>query len=348
MALSFTANDLLHLIGGGQLRGSASQAVGGLQGLDVAGPADLAFLGNPKYRDQVPTCRAGVILLPEDYPGEPPAGQAWILVPKPSLALARICQALEARLFPKPAGGIHPTAVIDPTVALDPTASIGPFVSVGAHTQIGPHTVLEAGVVIGRHCRIGADCHLFPRVVVYDRCYLQDRVRLHAGVVIGSDGFGYEPVNGVHQKVPQIGVVVVENDVEIGANSTIDRARFSETRIGAGTKIDNLVQVAHNVRLGQHCILAAQTGVAGSATLGNHVIVAGHVGIAGHLKVGDGAKIAGQSGIGYDIEPGAQVRGNPAIPVMESHRLDVLRRRLPDLFRRVAALEASTKPLSSP
>jgi len=351
MTPSFSASIIRTLIGGGTLRGDEGITVSGLKGLSEAGPADLAFLGNPKYRDQVPRCQAGVILLPKDYPGEPPAGQAWILVDNPSFALAQICRALEAQLFPKPPAGIHPSALVDPSAVIDPAASIGPLAVVGAQSVIGPGCVLEAGVTIGRHCRLGADCHLFPRVTVYDRCTLGERVRAHAGVVIGSDGFGYESVAGVHQKVPQIGVVVIEDDVEIGANSTVDRARFAETRIGAGTKIDNLVQVAHNVRIGPHSILAAQTGVAGSATLGHHVIVAGQVGIAGHLKVGDRAMIAGQAGVSQDIPEGAHVRGNPAIPVIQSQKIDILARRLPELFRRVAALEsasASSKSLSSP
>lgn len=347
MEPSFTAEQILNLVGGAALRGDGSLRVTGMKGLSEAGPADLAFLGNPKYRGQVPGCRAGVILLPLDYPGSPPAGQAWVMVERPSRALAMLCEALDKALFPRPPTGVHPSAVVDPTAKVDPAASIGPLVSVGAGTEIGPGCVLEAGVVVGRHCRIGRDCHLYPKVVVYDRCVLGERVRLHSGVIIGADGFGYESVDGVHHKIPQIGTVVLEDDVEIGANTCVDRARFAETRIGAGTKIDNLVQVGHNVRVGPHGILVAQSGIAGSATLGHHVIVGGQGAIVGHIHIGDHAIVYGQSGVADDVPAETRVQGTPAVPAMQYRRLSVLTRRLPELFKRVAALESAT-PQSPP
>jgi UDP-3-O-[3-hydroxymyristoyl] glucosamine N-acyltransferase len=203
-------------------------------------------------------------------------------------------------------------------------------------------------VHVGRGARIGEDCYVHPGCVIGPACVLQQRVRLQPGVVIGSDGFGYEFVNGRHEKVPQIGVVIVENDVEIGANSTIDRARFSRTVIGEGTKIDNLVQIGHNVVIGKHCILCAQVGIAGSTTLEDYVVLGGQAGAAGHLTVRKGTKAGGRAGITSDTEPGSYVNGTPAIPYMLERRLQILHQRLPDLFKRVQFLEEHLKKASAP
>ncbi|GAB5559289.1 MAG: hypothetical protein SynsKO_09360 [Synoicihabitans sp.] len=237
------------------------------------------------------------------------------------------------------AGGIHPTAVIGESVDIAPSASIGPLCVVEDGAVIGEDSVLQAQVFVGRKARIGADCWLAPGTHLATHCTLGDRCRLHAGVVVGSDGFGYEVVNGRHAKVPQVGIVEIQNDVEIGANSTLDRARFSRTVIGEGSKIDNLVQVAHNVVTGKHCILCAQVGIAGSTTLEDYVVMGGQSGAAGHIRVAQGTQVAGRGGLTASItEPGRTYSGMPAMPYQLERRLVVLQRRLPDLFKNVKSL----------
>jgi UDP-3-O-[3-hydroxymyristoyl] glucosamine N-acyltransferase len=269
------------------------------------------------------------------------------LVEKPSAGLSRLCSRLEQALWPKPAPGIHPTAVVAPTAQIAPSATIGPLCVIEAGVRVGERTHLQAAIFVGRDAVIGNDTWLMPKVVITAECVVKDRVRLHAGVVVGSDGFGYEFVGGRHEKVPQIGWVVIENDVEIGANTTIDRARFSQTLIGEGTKIDNLVQIAHNVVIGKHCMICSQVGVSGSTTVEDYVVVGGQAGLAGHLTVGRASKINGQSGVNSDLEPNSSVSGTPCLPYLLEQRVNVLRRKVPDLFKRVGALEDHFKKTSA-
>jgi UDP-3-O-[3-hydroxymyristoyl] glucosamine N-acyltransferase len=260
-------------------------------------------------------------------------------VENPSVALARLCARIEQSLWPKPPAGIHPSAVVAPGAQVHATAHVGPLCVVEEGAVVGAGTVLQASVFVGRNARIGGGCFLMPGVVVATACVLGERVRLQPGVVVGADGFGYEFVEGRHEKVPQVGIVVIGDDVEIGANSTLDRARFSRTVVGEGTKIDNLVQIAHNVVIGRHCILCSQVGISGSTTLEDYVILGGQVGVGGHITLGKGSKAGGQAGISSDLPPGAYVNGTPAIPYMLERRLAVLHQRLPDLFKRVERLE---------
>jgi UDP-3-O-[3-hydroxymyristoyl] glucosamine N-acyltransferase len=282
---------------------------------------------------------ATVVLLPVDYVGEPKPDQVFLYVEKPSVALARLCARIEQSLWPKPAAGIHPSAVIAATARIDPSAHIGPLCVVEAGAQVGADSVLQASVFLGEDASVGSGCWIMPGCVIGSFCSLANRVRLQPGVVIGSDGFGYEFVKGRHEKVPQIGTVVVEDDVEIGANSALDRARFSRTVVGEGTKIDNLVQIAHNVVIGKHCIVCGLVAIAGSATLEDYVIIGGQAGVGGHITLGKGSKVGGQTGINYTLEPGSYVIGTPAISYMLERRLQVLHQRLPDLFKRVDVLE---------
>lgn len=339
MQVSFSARELIELVSPQYERGDLTVKITGIASLEAAQPGELSFLGNPKYRPAVAKSAATVLLLPTDYEGSPKAGQLYLLCDNPSVALAKICSRIEQQLWPKPTPGVHPSAVIDSTAQIDPLATIGPLCVIEAGTVIGPRTFLQSNVFVGRNVQVGADSWLMPGVTVGAECRLGNRVRLQAGVVVGADGFGYEFVKGRHEKVPQIGSVVIEDDVEIGANSTIDRARFSQTIIGEGTKIDNLVQVAHNVVIGKHCILCAQVGVAGSTTLEDYVVLGGQSGVAGHLRVGKGVKAGGQAGITADVEAGQFVIGFPAAPYMIERRLQVLHRKLPELFKRVEALE---------
>lgn len=342
MQVAFTTAQLAEIVQPAATRGATSEAVRGLAALESAAAGDLSFLGNAKYRNQVATTKASVVLVPADYDGVPAANQLFLLVANPSVALARVCARIEQQLWPKPAPGIHPSAVVAPTARVAPDATVGPLCVVEDDAEVGAGAHLQAQVFVGRGARIGAGCWLMPGAVVTAECILGRRVRLHAGVVVGSDGFGYEFVQGRHEKVPQVGIVEIGDDVEIGANSTLDRARFSRTVVGEGTKIDNLVQVAHNVVIGRHCILCAQVGISGSTVLEDYVVLGGQSGVAGHLRVGRGAKAGGQAGITSNIDPGAFVNGNPAMPYMLERRIVVLQRRLPELFQRVDRLEGKS------
>jgi len=229
---------------------------------------------------------------------------------------------------------------VAPGARLAATATVGPLCIVEAGAALGERVHLQAQVFVGREARIGDDCWLMPGVVLAAECELGRRVKLQPGVVVGADGFGYEFVGGRHEKVPQVGNVLIGDDVEIGANSTLDRARFSRTSVGEGTKIDNLVQIAHNVVIGRHCLLCSQVGISGSTRLEDYVVLGGQAGLGGHITIGKGAKAGGQAGIAADVPAGTFVNGTPAVPFQLERRLAILHQRLPDLFRRVDALEA--------
>ncbi len=347
MQLSMTLAEIAAIVGASEVRGTTHESVVGISSLDTALRGDLSFLGNPKYKTQVTTTKASVVLVPLDFVGDPQADQAFILLEKPSVGLARLCSRIEQSLWPKPKPGIHPTAVISEGAQIAASATVGPFCVIETGAQVGEFSHLQAYVFVGHDAQIGRDCWLMPRVTVAAECILKDRVRLQPGVVVGSDGFGYEFVAGKHEKVPQVGSVLIENDVEIGANTTLDRARFSQTRVGEGTKIDNLVQVAHNVVIGKHCIVCAQAGISGSTTLEDYVIVGGQAGLAGHINIGKASKIDGQTGVNSDLAPNSFVKGSPYLPYQLEQRVNVLRRRLPELFKRVDAIEEQFKKTSA-
>lgn len=341
MQLAFSAADIAAIVQPLSVKGTTAATVRGIASLGAAQAGDLSFLGNPKYKTEVATTAASIVLLPPDYSGEPAPGQQFLFVEKPSVALARLCARIEQLLWPKPAAGIHPTAVVAASAQVAASATVGPFCVIEAGAVIGERTHVEAQVFVGRNVRVGADCWLMPRVTIATECVIKDRVRLQPGVVIGSDGFGYEFVQGRHEKVPQVGHVVIENDVEIGANSTLDRARFSRTVVGEGTKIDNLVMIAHNVVIGKHCLICAQVGISGSSTIEDYVVLGGQAGVAGHLTIGKGSKADGQTGINSDLEPGSFVKGSPCMPYNLEQRFNVLKKKLPELFKRVDALESA-------
>ncbi|WP_309387611.1 UDP-3-O-(3-hydroxymyristoyl)glucosamine N-acyltransferase [Cerasicoccus frondis] len=339
MQIAFSVAQLQSLSGAENVVGAYDGVVSGIAALKDAASGDLSFLGNKKYTPEVKESQASVILISPEYEGEPKANQCFLRVQNPSLALARICGALEAQLWPWPEPGIHPSAVVDPTAEISEGAHIGPGCVVEQGAKIGAGSWLQAQVFVGRDVVIGEQCWLRPSVVIYAGCELADRVRIHAGTVIGSDGFGYESPTGIHEKVPQIGNVVIENDVEIGSNSTIDRARFNCTRIGEGTKIDNLVQIGHNCQIGPHCLIVSQAGVSGSTVLEHHVVLAGQAGITGHLKLAAGTIVGAQGGMHFDSEPGKYYRGSPALEASLANRIHILSKRLPELFKRIEKIE---------
>lgn len=319
----------------GELRGDPLHVISGHAGVDGAGPDDITFAGDERWRAKLAASKAGAAVLASVVPGF--AG-AMILTAEPQLAFARIVQHLVAA--GKPPAGVHASAVLGTGAVVAADAHVGPLVCVGEGAEIGPGCVVHAGAVIGPRVRIGSDCVIHARVVLEHDVLLGNRVTVHAGTVIGSDGFGYATdKQGRHVKVPQTGTVIIEDDVEIGSCVCVDRARFDATRIRRGTKIDNLVQIAHNVDVGEDCLLVALVGIAGSTKLGNRVVLGGHVGVAGHLTLGPGAQVAAYSGITADLEGNAQYLGLPAIPLTDGLRVRAVQKRLPELFRRVSALE---------
>ncbi len=297
-------DDIVALVGG-RYDGPSDRLIRGAATLQDATADHISFLGNPLYAPQLRTTKAGAVLVPNETDGSDPR---FIRVSKPHVALGKVV----ARWFNTPAlpRGISPLA------SISATATIGSNVTIGAFVTIGDDVV------------IGDDTTIYPNVSIYHRCKIGKRCILHSGVVIGADGFGFASEGGRHHKIPQIGSVRIEDDVEIGANSSVDRAALGETVIGEGTKIDNLVQIGHNVRIGKHCLIVSQVGIAGSTELGDSVVVAGQSGISGHLKIGNGAQISAAASVFHDVPDGTKVIGNPAIPFREYARRDVLLRRL--------------------
>jgi len=330
----------------GKVVGDPSVTLKGFAPAERAQASDLTFAENEGFFAKAEQSEASAIIVGGEFKS---ARKTLIQVSNPRVAFAK---ALEL-FFPEPRlpAGVHPTAIIASSAQVDPTAHVGPHCVVGERVRIGARAVLHGGNHVGADCRLGDDVILFPNVTLYPRTELGHRVRVHAGTVIGSDGFGYVQDKGVHRKVPQIGNVIVGDDVEIGTNVTIDRGALGPTIIGKGTKIDNLVQIAHNVEIGEHCLLVAQVGIAGSTKLGNYVVLAGQVGVAGHLKIGNQVTVAAQSGVMNNIPDGEKWFGAPAQPDKVTKRQLIALRQLPDWLKRIAALEkklgVSGKPTKS-
>ncbi len=329
----FTAAEIARQIQG-EVLGDSSIQLTGFAPADSAKAGDLTFAENEDYFARAAQSAASAILIAGNFTCP---GKALIRVSNARVAFAKVL----ALFFPNPkfAPGVHPSAVVAGSAQIDPTAHIGPLCVVSERASIGARTVLQGGNHIGADSRIGEETHLFPNVTLYPRTQIGHRVSIHSGTVVGSDGFGYVFDQGMHRKVPQIGNVVIQDDVEIGANVTIDRGALGSTVIGQGTKIDNLVQIAHNVVIGDHSIIVAQVGIAGSTRLGNYVTVAGQAGIAGHLKIGNQVTIAGQSGVMHNIPDGEKWLGAPAQPDRQMKRVFIALQRLPELLHRVHDLE---------
>jgi UDP-3-O-[3-hydroxymyristoyl] glucosamine N-acyltransferase len=326
------------------LEGSPDTVIHGVAALDEAKPGELSFLAHPRYEAALAATRASAVLV---APGiSCPSHVQALRCKDPYQALARILGLFDPFGGELPAG-VHPSAVIGKDVKLGEGVHVGAGAVIEDGAAIGARSTISPGVFVGRGATIGEDAFLHPRVVVARGCILGRRVIVQAGAVIGSDGFGYAFGGGAYRKIPQIGIVEIGDDVEIGANTCIDRATIGRTRIGAGTKIDNLVQVAHNVAVGEGCAFAAQSGVAGSTQIGKGVRLGGQAGVGGHMKIGDGVTAGGQAGIIGDISPGETVSGYPARSHRQMMRIQASLHRLPELLRRLRVLESRREDHSS-
>jgi UDP-3-O-[3-hydroxymyristoyl] glucosamine N-acyltransferase len=331
-----TVEELAALVGGRVVGGDGKAPITGVASVSDAVAGDITFFGNAKYLPALRTSCATCALVPEDF--SETIAPVQIQVANPSLAFSKVVAQFAPAPIEYPVG-IHPSAVIDPMARVGKNVSIQAHVVIEPGAEIGDGTFLGANVYIGHGARVGADCKIYPSVSIRERCVLGDRVVIHSGAVIGSDGFGFEMNNGRYVKIPQIGIVQVDNDVEIGANTTIDRARFGRTWIGEGTKIDNLVQIAHNVVIGKHSILVSQVGISGSSRVGNYATLAGQVGVVGHIEIGDQAIVAAKSGVSKSVPAKEMWWGSPASPIHEAKERVAHIKRIPKLIERVKRLE---------
>jgi UDP-3-O-[3-hydroxymyristoyl] glucosamine N-acyltransferase len=338
-----TVRSLAEHVGGTVVGHGADTVITGISDLRSAQPDQVSFLANAKYENLARESRAGAVLV--SLRDSEKFSFTRILVDSPSHAFGKIAQIFA----PPPVRhepGIHPTAAVASNAVVGEGASIQAHAVISAGVRVGARAVVGANCFIGEGSVIGDDAQLYPLVTIRERSILGARVIVHSGVVIGGDGFGYDFQNGRHVKIPHTGYVQIDDDVEIGANTTIDRGRFGRTHIGEGVKIDNLVMIAHNVTIGAHSIVVSQTGISGSTALGHYVTLAGQVGLAGHLQIGDRAIITAQSGVSKDVPAGAVLSGHHALPTRESLRIEALMRRLPELAERLKELEEKVRSLS--
>ncbi len=332
--MTFTLQELA-TTSGGELVGDGSLQITGAASLAEAAPGEISFFGNRKYIGLLRKTRASALFVPPDF--AEPINAAQIRVSNPTKAFEQVV----LKFAPKPikfAPGIHASAVIDPSAQLGQRVSVQPHAVIEAGARIGDDTIIGAGSYVGHETIIGSACHIYPRVTIRERNRIGSRVIIHGGAVIGADGFGFEMVDSRQEKIQQLGIVQIDDDVEIGANTTIDRARFGRTWVQQGVKIDNLVQIAHNVIIGKNSVIAAQTGISGSTRVGERVAMGGQVGIIGHIEIADGSMIAAQSGVSKSI-PGGVWFGSPAVPLAEAKQQIAWIHRLGKLFARVKQLE---------
>ncbi|MFN4259591.1 MAG: UDP-3-O-(3-hydroxymyristoyl)glucosamine N-acyltransferase [Gemmataceae bacterium] len=328
--MSVTLQQLAELVNG-QLHGAADLVIQAARPLHSAQPGDITFIENVKHAANLEQSQASAVLVPLTWTGN---GRPMIRVADPLMAFVSVVRHLRGWQETR-APGIDPRAAVHPDARLGPDAYVGPFASIGAGSILGARCQVHDGAVVGRHCRIGDDVVLHPHVVLYDGTVLGNRIIIHANAVIGADGYGYRFKDGRHVKVPQLGHVEIEDDVEIGACACIDRATFEVTRIGQGTKIDNLVQIAHNCQIGRHNLFASQVGIAGSCQTGQYVVLAGQVGVADHLRIGDGVQVGAQAGLAHHVPPGKKLMGTPAIDAQLQARVMVTLEKLPVIRRDV-------------
>lgn len=338
--------EIVSLVEGTLLSGDAEFMLKGFNSIHEAQPGEVTFLGNAKYAAALKKSQASVVIL-EEAVADLPESMAVILVKNPTLQFSRVIEKFGPKKL-QFAPGIHPSAVVAASAKYNPAnVFIGPNAVISDDVVIGDGCVIHAGVVLGNEVQLGQNCVLHPNVVVRERCVLKDRVVIHPNTAIGTDGFGYEFSEGRHKKIDQVGIVLIESDVEIGSCTTIDRARFGKTVIGEGTKIDNLVQIAHNVVIGKHCVIVSQVGVAGSTHVGNYTTLAGQSGVSGHLKIGDQVTVLARAGVTSDLESKGIYTGFPAKPLMQGRRLMVAPTRIPSILSRLKELEEKLETLQN-
>lgn len=327
----------------GEISGDANTVITGVAGIEDASCGELTFLANPKYRPFLDRTGASAVITSREIES---ASKPIIRTDNPSLAFVKAVSFIMPAEHAHPRG-IHETAVVGKNVRLGKDAAVGAYTVIEDGVSIGDKTVIYPHCYIGRNCRIGGGGLLYSNVSVREEASIGERVIIHSGTVIGSDGFGFATVEGVHHKIPQVGTVVIEDDVEIGANVAIDRARFDKTVIGKGTKIDNLVHIAHNVKVGKNCLIVAQVGISGSTTIGNNVILAGQVGLVGHIEIGDNCIVMAQSGVSKSMAPGTVAWGYPAKPANIAKRVNASVQNLHRLYDTVAGLKKKIEELES-
>ena len=348
MSAHLTLAELADRIGA-QVRGEGARKISGVASLQSAGPEELAFYANPRYRKELAATRAGAVIVADEDAAHVPAQAARLIAAQPYVAFAKASALFFAELVLAP--GVHDGAFVDESAQVHPSAAVAASAYVGPGAKIGARTTLHAGARVLDSAVVGESCTLWPGAVVRERCVIGNRVVLQPNSVVGSDGFGFafdaegEGKGPLHRKVPQAGIVRIEDDVEVGACTCIDRATLGETVVGRGTKIDNLVQIAHNVRVGALSLLVAQCGISGSTELGHGVILAGQVGVVGHLRLGDGVRVGAQSGVSRDLQDGETVSGSPAIAHREWLRLSAALPRVAELLREVRRLSQRVEEL---
>jgi len=325
----------------GNVEGDDSIQISGLGKIEQAQPGQITFISNPKYQKFIETTKASAVLVSQDFP---PVSKTVVRTENPYVAFLQLLKFFHPPLeMIEP--GIHASAVIDSTAKIGDQVRIGAGVVIGKNCVIGDRTIIYPGVVIGPEVAVGSNTVLHANVVLREQVKIGNNVILHSGVIVGSDGFGFAREGVLYHKIPQVGIVIIEDDVEIGANCTIDRATLGATIIRQGVKLDNLIQVAHNVEIGENTVIAAQTGISGSTKIGKNAIVGGQVGFVGHIEVGDGVTVGAQSGVSKNLPPNAVYFGYPAKPIMQAKREEAAFRRLPDLLKRVSELEAKIAKL---
>ncbi len=338
---AFTLSEIASRIGA-ELQGPGSITVTGVAPIESAAKGEITFLGNRKYRKFLGTTRASAVIVPPDFSSEV-KGTA-LISPNPNFCLFQVLKLFHTKPENLPTG-IHSAALIGRNARLGKDVAVGPYAIVGDSCAVGDRTVICAGSVIGERSSVGDDAIIYPNVTVGPRTVIGSRVILHPGVVIGADGFGFAFEGGVHHKIPQVGYVVIEDDVEIGANSAVDRATLGVTRIGKGTKIDNLVQIGHNVTIGENTVISGQAGVAGSTHIGSGAWIGGQAGFAGHIEIGDGAMVGAQAGVTKSVPPKAMVSGYPARPHANSKRIEAAQAKLPELLKKIRDQEKRIESL---
>jgi UDP-3-O-[3-hydroxymyristoyl] glucosamine N-acyltransferase len=327
---------------GGELRGPADLVISGIAAVDQATSQDITFITGKRYARLAEASQAAAFIVSPEYAD---IARPLIVVAHPYLAYARLAALFMPPLKRWP--GVSAQACLGEGVELGEEVSIAPFVCLGDRVKVGDRATIMPGCVLGQEVVIGADALIYPNVTILDRCRVGNRVIIHSGAVIGADGFGFVPTPQGFHKIPQLGRVVIEDDVEIGANSTIDRAALGETRIGRGVKVDNLVQMGHNVTIGEHSIIVAQAGIAGSSKLGKQVALGGQAGVVGHIELQDGVQVGAQAGVTHSIPAGQVVLGSPARPHREFLNLNALFSRLPEMFQRLKNLEERLQQLAA-